>query len=88
MRQQMEEKVTACNSFLKDIQIMTSWVTSASSRVQEGHHHVDQSYSYSAIDRKVKILCCYTYWPCSSSTCTLLFEPMQLMMTCKDRPYC
>lgn len=60
-RQQMEDKVTACNSFLKDIQIMMSWVASASSRAQEGHRHVDKSYSYSAIDPKVKLLRCYTY---------------------------
>ena len=44
----LEEKLTACNVFLKEIQVLTSWVTSAFGQVLQ----LDTPFSNGAIDAK------------------------------------
>jgi len=52
--QLLEEKLTACNVFLKEIQVLTSWVTSAIRQVLK----LDTTYSNNAIDAKVSFYIC------------------------------
>lgn len=54
-RHLLEEKLTACNVFLKEIEVLTSWVTSAFGQVLE----LDAPSSSGAIHAKVGFYFCY-----------------------------